>query len=283
MVSLSEKTGVAVKQGYTINAKASFSVTNGLTGETTDYVYDDTSDETKENTTAIVNKGDTVELKVEVKNNAKTYLDHCTLFIPLMNEGADYGTGFMPEGANGFSMTLQDVTVPDSFEIKYIKFKSDAQYSVNEAPQPSDYDVVTDLSEADMVMLVSTSAIADGYGGTVTLTFSADDDLTEDDAGKRIVITPILDYDINGNTSTQTKEAAAVTYGGGDDTDEPDDNGPSDTTDDGTDDDQVQNDNSVNTGDDSSQTAYLLLLLVAGCGIAAAVRIKQGFAVKKER
>lgn len=283
MVSLSEKTGVAVKQGYTINAKASFSVTNGLTGETTDYVYDDTSDETKENTTAIVNKGDTVELKVEVKNNAKTYLDHCTLFIPLMNEGADYGTGFMPEGANGFSMTLQDVTVPDSFELRYIKFKSDAQYSVNEAPQPSDYDVVTDLSEADMVMLVSTSAIADGYGGTVTLTFSADNDLTADDAGKRIVITPILDYDINGNTSTQTKEAAAVTYGGGDDTDEPDDNGPSDTMDDGTDDDQVQNDNSVNTGDDSSQTAYLLLLLVAGCGIAAAVRIKQGIAVKKER
>jgi pilin isopeptide linkage protein len=218
MASLSEGTGVAVKQGYEIKAKSSFSVTNGLTGETTDYVYDNSTDETKANTTAVVNKGDTVTLKVDVSNNAETYLDHCTLFIPLMNEGTDYGVGFMPEGANGFSMQLQNVTAPESFKTQFIKLKDDAQYAVNEAPQPSDYDIVTDPSEADMVMLVSTSAIADGYKGTVTLTFVAGENLTADYTGKRNVITPMLDYNINGNTSTQTKEAAAVTYGGNDDT-----------------------------------------------------------------
>ncbi|MGI5888784.1 MAG: Spy0128 family protein [Oscillospiraceae bacterium] len=218
MVSLSESTGVAVKQGYEITAKASFSVTNAETGETVDYVYDNSTEETKENTTAKVNKGDTVQLKIDVKNNAETYLDHCTLFVPLMNEGDDFGTGFMPEGANGFNMQLQSVTAPDSFEVQYIKFNSGVSYSVNEVPQASDYEIVTDPSEADMVMLVSTSAIADGYTGTVTLTFIAGNDLTSDDAGAVNVITPMLDYDINGNTSTQTKEAAAVTFTGIDDT-----------------------------------------------------------------
>ena len=219
MVSLSEGTGVAVKQGYEIKAKSSFSVTSAKTGETREYVYDDSSAETRENTTAIVNKGDTVNLNIDVKNNAQTYLDHCTLFIPLMKKGADFGTGFMPEGANGFDLSLESVTAPDSFEVKYIKFRSSAQYSINEAPQSSDYDIVTDPAEADMVMLVSTSEIADGYGGTVKLTFKAGDDLSAEDVGKRNVITPMLDYDINGNTSTQTKEAAAVAYGEAGDTD----------------------------------------------------------------
>jgi pilin isopeptide linkage protein len=212
MVSLSEKTGVALKQGYEIKAKASFSVKSAETGETTDYVYDDTTEETRKDTTAVVKKGDTVKLNIDVKNNAKTYLDHCTLFIPLMKKGADYGTGFMPEGANGFDMQLQSVEAPGSFEVRYIKLKGDKKYAVNEAPGADYYDIVTDPAEADMVMLVSTSTIADGYGGTVSLTFKAGEDLTVDDSGKRNVITPMLDYDINGNKSTQTKEAAAVTY-----------------------------------------------------------------------
>jgi pilin isopeptide linkage protein/LPXTG-motif cell wall-anchored protein len=213
MVSLSEKTGIDVKQGYDIQAKASFSVTSAATGETKEYVYDDTSAETKKNTTAIVNKNDTVNLNIAVKNNAEIDLDHCTLFIPLMKAGSDLGKGFMPDGANGFDLSLENVTAPDSFKVQYIKFKSGTQYAVNEAPQSSDYEIVTDPAQADMVMLVSTEAIKDKYEGKVTLKFKVGDDLTEDDVSKRNVITPMLDYDINGNKSTQTKEAAAVAYG----------------------------------------------------------------------
>lgn len=212
MVSLSERTGIAIKQGYEITAKASFSVTDAETSEVTEYVYDDSSEETKEATTAVVERGDTVTLTIDVKNNAKTYLNHCTIFVPLMNSGADFGTGFMPEGENGFKMDLVSTSAPDSFKVQYIKLHEGITYGVNEAPQADDYDIVTDPSEADMVMFISTSTIADGKGGTISLSFRPSETLSSLDNLKRIVITPMLDYDINGNQSTQTKEPAAISY-----------------------------------------------------------------------
>lgn len=212
MVSLSEKTGVAVKQGYEITAQASFSVKDAETGTVTNYIYDDSTEETKKNTTAVLERGDTVTMTIDVKNNAKTYLDHCTIYVPLMNKEANFGGGFMPEGANGFDMQLTGVTAPDSMQVQYIKLHEGKTYGVNESPQEGDFDVVDDPAQADMVRFVTTREIADGEGGTITLSFKPDETLSSENNGARIVITPMLDFDINGNRSSQTKEAAAITY-----------------------------------------------------------------------
>lgn len=61
-----------------------------------------------------------------------------------------------------------------------------------------------------MVMLVSKSPIASGDGGRVDITYKVGNDVTHLHNGKKDVITPVLEYDVRGNTSTLTKEPAAV-------------------------------------------------------------------------
>ena len=96
--------------------------------------------------------------------------------------------------------------------MKYIKLKAGKTYPINEAPQPADYDIVTDPAEANMIMLVSRSAVAPGDGGRVDITYKVGNDVTHLYNEKKDVITPVLDYNIGGNTSTLTREPAAVSF-----------------------------------------------------------------------
>ena len=206
MVSLSEGPGIKITQAYEVSAKSELLIPS--TGKS--YVYDNTSEATKEATTPVLKKGDEAVVRINVKNNMTSQLDHATLYVPLLKKNLNLGPGFMPEGKNQLPLELKKVETTPNFEVKYIKLKAGKTYPINTAPQPSDYDIVTNPADADMVMLVSKSPIASGDGGRVDITYKVGNDVTHLHNGKKDVITPVLEYDVRGNTSTLTKEPAAV-------------------------------------------------------------------------
>lgn len=99
-----------------------------------------------------------------------------------------------------------------NFEVKYIKLRSGKTHALNHAPQPSDYDIVTDPADANMVMLVARTTVSDGDGGRIEVTYKAENNLSMSYNNKVDVITPVLDYDINGNRATLTLSPTAMTY-----------------------------------------------------------------------
>ena len=208
MVSLSEGPGIKITQAYAVSAKSELLIPD--TGKS--YVYDKTSEATKEATTPVLTKGDDAVLRITVRNNMTSQLDRVSLFVPLLKKDLNFGAGFMPEGKNELPLELKKVETTSNFEVKYIKLKAGKTYTINEAPQPADYDIVTDSAEANMIMLVSRSAVAPGDGGRVDITYKVGNDVTHLYNEKKDVITPVLDYNIGGNTSTLTREPAAVSF-----------------------------------------------------------------------
>ena len=208
MVSLSEGPGIKITQAYEVSAKSELLIPD--TGKS--YVYDNTSVAAKEETTPVLKPGDDATLRITVRNNMTSQLDHTTLYVPLLKKDLNFGAGFMPEGKNELPLELKKVETTPNFEVKYIKLKAGKTYTINEAPQPADYDIVTDPAEANMIMLVSRSAVAPGDGGRVDITYKVGNDVTHLYNEKKDVITPVLDYNIGGNTSTLTREPAAVSF-----------------------------------------------------------------------
>ena len=210
MVSLSESTGVKVNQAAEVNAHSS--LIDKDTGA--ELIYDNTSATTKENTTVVLGKGDTTTMRIKLRNNSGQPINYANVFIPLMNENLDFGPSFMPEGATQLPLKLERVEATPNFEVKYIKLRPGKTYALNHAPQPSDYDIVTNPADANMVMLVARTTVSDGDGGRIEVTYKAENDLSISYNNKVDVITPVLDYDINGNRATLTLEPAAMTYHG---------------------------------------------------------------------
>ena len=210
MVSLSESTGVKVNQAAEVNAHSS--LIDKDTGA--ELIYDNTSATTKENTTVVLGKGDTTTMRIKLRNNSGQPINYANVFIPLLNENLDFGPSFMPEGATQLPLKLERVEATPNFEVKYIKLRPGKTYALNHAPQPSDYDIVTNPADANMVMLVARTTVSDGDGGRIEVTYKAENDLSISYNNKVDVITPVLDYDINGNRATLTLEPAAMTYHG---------------------------------------------------------------------
>ena len=210
MVSLSESTGVKVNQAAEINAHSS--LIDKDTGA--ELIYDNTSATTKENTTVVLGKGDTTTMRIKLRNNSGQPINYANVFIPLLNKNLDFGPSFMPEGATQLPLKLERVEATPNFEVKYIKLRPGKTYALNHAPQPSDYDIVTNPADANMVMLVARTTVSDGDGGRIEVTYKAENDLSISYNNKVDVITPVLDYDINGNRATLTLEPAAMTYHG---------------------------------------------------------------------
>ena len=208
MVSLSERTGVKVNQAAAVNAHSS--LIDQDTGA--EIVYDNTSATTKENTTVLLEKGDTTTMRIKLRNNSGQPINYANVFIPLLNENLDFGSAFMPEGPNQLPLKLDKVEATSNFEVKYIKLKPGKTYALNHAPQPADYDIVNDPADANMVMLVAKTTVSDGDGGRIEVTYKAENNLSMSYNDKVDVITPVLDYDINGNRATLTLEPAAMTY-----------------------------------------------------------------------
>lgn len=203
MVSLSESTGVKVNQAAEVNAHSS--LIDKKTGA--ELVYNNTS-----NTKVVLEKGDTTTMRIKLRNNSGQPINYANVFIPLLNENSDFGPAFMPDGSNKLPLKLEAVESTPNFEVKYIKLKPGKTYTLNHAPQPSDYDIVTNPEDANMLMLVAKTTVSDGDGGRIEVTYKADNNLTMSYNDKMDVITPVLDYDINGNRSTLTLEPAAITY-----------------------------------------------------------------------
>lgn len=208
MVSLSERPGISVQQAFEITAQSELLIPK--TGDS--FIYDSTSEDTKTATTPILANNDEAIMRINVRNNTTNSIGHSTLFIPLFNENLDFGPGFMPEGKNKLPLKFEKVESTSNFEIKYLKIKDNKKFNLNESPKVGDYDEVTDPSEANMLMLVSKSTLAAGDGGRIDVHYKVDGNLTATYNNGKNVITPVLDYDINGNKSTLTKEPAAVSF-----------------------------------------------------------------------
>ncbi|HEY9575302.1 MAG TPA: Cna B-type domain-containing protein [Lachnospiraceae bacterium] len=208
MVSLSERTGVMVKQAYEITAQSELMIPKS--GQS--FIYDKSTEETKKLTTPVLSNDDKAILRITIRNNTTTEIDHATLFVPMLKENLDFGKAFMPEGKNQFPLNFEEAKTTENFEINYIKVKEGKTFEINTSLKKEDYDIVTDPSEANMIMLISKVALAPGDGGRIDINYKVDSDITSAYNNKVDVITPVLDYDINGNKSTLTKEPAAISF-----------------------------------------------------------------------
>ena len=211
MSSLSERTGIKVNQAYEVKADSRLIVPNGDQGDKT-YIYDPSTESTKKETTPILDRGGKVTHRIIVRNNTTKIVKHTTLYVPLFLENKDNGLGYHPEGKTQWPLKLTGTDMTSNFKVKYIKFKPGKSYSLNQAPKLGDYDEVTDPAHADMAVFDSKKALAIGDGGTIDLNYEVSKTFPSRYNEKVNVISPVLDYDIDGNTSTLTRQSSAVGF-----------------------------------------------------------------------
>lgn len=211
MVSLSERPGINIAQASAIAAASTLSVKDAVSGTVTDYTYDSANPGA---TTPVLQRGDTATVHIAVRNNTGNTANTTQLFVPLLSKSVDRGAGINPEGATQLPLTLEGVSSSSNFSYQYIKLNPGVTYTANHAPQPGDYTVVTDPTEADMVLFTSTSALAENSGGFVDVTYKVANNVDASYDGKRSVFSSVLDYDIAGNHSTRTLSTHALSYAG---------------------------------------------------------------------
>ena len=211
MVSLSERPGINIAQASAIAAASTLSVKDAISGTVTDYTYDSANPGA---TTPVMQRDDTATVHIAVRNNTGNTANTTQLFVPLLSKSADRGAGINPEGATQLPLTLEGVSSSSNFSYQYIKLNPGVTYTANHAPQPGDYTVVTDPTEADMVLFTSTHALAANSGGFVDVTYKVADNVDASYDGKRSVFSSVLDYDIAGNHSTRTLSTHALSYAG---------------------------------------------------------------------
>ena len=211
MVSLSERPGINIAQASAIAAASTLSVKDAVSGTVTDYTYDSANPGA---TTPVMQRGDTATVHIAVRNNTGNTANTTQLFVPLLSKSANRGAGINPEGATQLPLALEGVSSSSNFTYKYIKLNPGVTYTANHAPQPSDYTVVNDPAEADMVLFTSTHALAANSGGFVDVTYKVADNVDASYDGKRSVFSSVLDYDIAGNHSTRSLSTHALSYAG---------------------------------------------------------------------
>lgn len=211
MVSLSERPGINIAQASAIAAASTLSVKDGVSGTVTDYTYDSSNPSA---TTPVMQSGDTATVHIAVRNNTGNTANTTQLFVPLLSKSANRGAGINPEGATQLPLALEGVNTSSNFSYKYIKLNPGVTYAANHAPQPSDYTVVTNPADADMVLFTSTHALAANSGGFVDVTYKVADNVDASYTGKRSVFSSVLDYDIAGNHSTRSLSTHALSYAG---------------------------------------------------------------------
>ena len=211
MVSLSERPGINIAQASAIAAASTLSVKDAVSGTVTDYTYDSANPGA---TTPVMQRDDTATVHIAVRNNTGNTANTTQLFVPLLSKSVNRGAGITPEGATQLPLALEGVSSSSNFTYKYIKLNPGVTYTANHAPQPSDYTVVNDPADADMVLFTSTHALAANSGGFVDVTYKVANNVDASYDGKRSVFSSVLDYDIAGNHSTRSLSTHALSYAG---------------------------------------------------------------------
>lgn len=211
MVSLSEGRGITVNQASEIAAVSTFSVEDGQNGAVTDFVYDSTN---ASSTTAVLQKGDIATVRIGVRNNAGVEASSTSLFVPLLSKTTSLGKSFTPEGKTQLPLGLVSFKTSSNYTVRYIKLNPGVAYDVNHAPHEGDYAVVSDSSEADMLLLTSTKPLGADEGGYVTVSYEVGDEVGSSYNGARDVFSTVLDSDIVGNHSVRTLGTNAVSFAG---------------------------------------------------------------------
>lgn len=216
MVSLATSKGITVKQAFAISGNSELLAPDKNPSGIKSYIYDDENEQTRNKTTFFIHNNDEVILKLPIVNTTATPIDHNTLFVPLLNKGADFGKGFMPNGPLEFGLDFRKVSASENYEISYIKLKNNKKYAEHETPKVGDYEVVNDVKEADMLMLVSNTPINNGLGGKelIKVTYKLITKLTSRNNYELDIIRPAIDYDIEGNKAMQSLEPVAISFHG---------------------------------------------------------------------
>lgn len=213
MVSLAEGKGITINQAAEITAMSTFSVTDGFTKATKTLSYDPNN---KQATTAVMQKGDTATVRMTVRNNAKVAANVTKLFIPLLNSAKNFGPSFSPENAQDLLFEVVKATPSANFEVKYIKLNDGVSYDTNHAPKPNEYQEVSDIKQADMIMCVAARALAMDEGGYVDISYRVAGDVDSSYNNKRRVFSTVLFYDIEGNQKQLTLQTNAMTVASSD-------------------------------------------------------------------
>ena len=236
MASIRERVGVEVKQASAVSARSELVVPEKNSPPKT-YVYNDENDETKKVTTAVLDRGDSATQRINVANtvpiqyetnadgtpkkgadgkpiikkNSETEVE---LFVPLMTKSSDFGPAFNPAGAFMLPLELKGINTTDNFDIEYIKVNDGKKFAKDTKPSTDDYEVLDEQheEEANMVKFTSKKPMKYGDGGVIDIEYTVNSKLSPDYNHLVNVVTPVLSYDLYGNSSTQTKEAAAVSF-----------------------------------------------------------------------
>jgi len=116
------------------------------------------------NTRAYVKSGFTADYKVVVNNKSGDNANDLKVFIPIPKAGQNFGAAFNPDGAQEYDLDFAVEGVPDGWTVQYVKIASGRTYAAGTVPVAGDYAVVTDPSQADMVLISGPSVLADKQG-----------------------------------------------------------------------------------------------------------------------
>ena len=109
------------------------------------------------NTTAFMNTGMQAIYKVTLANQTGDDVSNMAVFVPIPTKGKDFGSAFQNDPF-GFDLNFSDKDIPSGFQTTYIKMIANKQYAIGEVPQATDYNVVTDPTQADMIMITGDMA-----------------------------------------------------------------------------------------------------------------------------
>ena len=141
-----------MQENKTLQVRNSMIITSNGTPLDEWLVYDASSGAGR----AQVTNGYTARYKVSITNDLGSDVEGARIFVPIPKEDQDFGAAFNPEGAQQFDMSfvLDDSTqIPDGWSVTYLKMYSGVSYALEHAPSASDYVVVDNPSEADMILI----------------------------------------------------------------------------------------------------------------------------------
>jgi hypothetical protein len=141
-----------VQENKTLQVKNSMIITSNGTPLDEWLVYDAGNGAGR----AEVKDGYTARYKVSITNDLGSDVAGARIFVPIPKEGQDFGAAFNPEGAQQFDMSFvldPSTQIPANWTVKYLKMNSGVSYALEHAPSESDYVVVDNPSDADMILI----------------------------------------------------------------------------------------------------------------------------------
>lgn len=175
-----DQTMTAPSKEFTVQPFAGVSVTNSMqvtkNGTPLDQwiTYNEAD---PDNTCGVVNTRFQSDYKLTVKNETDQTADTVSVFVPVAKVGQDFGKAFTIEGPQQFNLSFTASTLPDGWSVQYLKMNSGVSYAVGKLPASSDYTVISDPAQADMILVTGSNGLGAGKSADITFKVTSPDDL----------------------------------------------------------------------------------------------------------